>query len=313
MARRLRFIPEGGALVEVTCRTIQGRFLLKPTDELRAIVIGVLARSQRQCPVELHAFVFLSNHYHLLVSVKNVFQLARFMNFLNSNLAREAGRLHDWKEKFWGRRYQAIVVSEEEAAQMKRLRYILSHGCKEGLVARPQEWPGAHCVVALMEDQPLKGLWFDRTAEYAARVRGHDFHRLAYSTPETVRLEPLPCWDHLSKKRYRSRVGDLVQEIETETAVRHAKQGTQPQGVEVILDQHPHDRPHSLKKTGAPLFHATSKDVRQELVEAYSWFVSAYRDATEKLRGGDPRACFPEGCFPPRFAFVGWTPELVPC
>ena len=30
MARKLRFVPEGG-LVEVTLRTIQGRFLLKPT------------------------------------------------------------------------------------------------------------------------------------------------------------------------------------------------------------------------------------------------------------------------------------------
>ena len=92
MARRLRFIPEGGALVEVTCRTVQGRFLLKPTNELRSIVIGVLARAQKLYPVELHAFVFLSNHYHLLLSVDNALRLARFMNYLNSNLAREAAQ-----------------------------------------------------------------------------------------------------------------------------------------------------------------------------------------------------------------------------
>ena len=94
MARRLRFIPEGGALVEVTCRTVQGRFLLKPTEELKAIVIGVMARAQELYPVEIHAFVFPSNHYHLLLSVEDALQLARFMNYLNSNLAREAGRLH---------------------------------------------------------------------------------------------------------------------------------------------------------------------------------------------------------------------------
>ncbi|HBL26308.1 MAG TPA: hypothetical protein DD490_05670 [Acidobacteria bacterium] len=31
MSRQLRFIPGGGALVEVTCRTLQGRLLLCPS------------------------------------------------------------------------------------------------------------------------------------------------------------------------------------------------------------------------------------------------------------------------------------------
>jgi hypothetical protein len=39
----------------------------------------------------------------------------RFMGYLNSNLAREVGRLADWREKVWSKRYQAIVVSTEEA------------------------------------------------------------------------------------------------------------------------------------------------------------------------------------------------------
>ena len=56
--------------------------------------------------------------------------MAQFMGHFNSNLAREAGRLAHWREKFWGRRYQAIPISEEEAAQSERLRYILAHGCK---------------------------------------------------------------------------------------------------------------------------------------------------------------------------------------
>ena len=312
MARRLRFIPEGGALVEVTCRTVQGRFLLSPTDDLRPIVLGILARAQRLYSVDVHAFVFLSNHYHLLLSVENARQLSCFMNYLNSNLAREAGRLHGWREKFWGRRYQAIVVSEEEAAQIDRLRYILSHGCKEGLVARPQEWPGAHCVKALVEGQDLRGLWFDRTKEYAARARGQEFERLEYATPETIRLGPLPCWRHLAGEIYRSRVSELVKQIESETAHRYAREGTQPLGVTAILAQNPHDRPPRSKKAWAPAFHAATQAARKQLVEAYGWFQSAYREAAKKLLAGDLSACFPEGSFPPRLPFVGWVPALAP-
>ncbi|MGB5551711.1 MAG: transposase [Thermoanaerobaculia bacterium] len=312
MARRLRFIPEGGALVEVTCRTMQGRFLLKPSDELKSIIIGVLARAQRLYPVELHAFVFLSNHYHLLLSVDNAPGLARFMNFLNSNRAREAGRLHGWREKFWGRRYQAIVISQEEAAQIDRLRYLLSHGCKEGLVARPREWPGAHCVEALLEGLPLRGLWFDRTQEYAARARREEFDRFAYASPETVRLEPLPCWQHLPDERLRSRVAELVLQIETETADRHANKATRPLGVSAVLAQHPHDKPLRSNKALAPAFHAASKAARRELVEAYRWFVGAYREAAEKLRQGDFRVGFPAGSFPPRLPVVVRIPDLAP-
>jgi hypothetical protein len=48
-----------------------------------------------------------------------------------------AGRLYQWKEKFWRRRYQVIVVSNEVEAQISRLAYLTSHGAKEGLVERP--------------------------------------------------------------------------------------------------------------------------------------------------------------------------------
>jgi len=312
MARKLRFIPEGGAVVEVTCRTIQGRFLLKPTEELGPIIIGVLAKAQKLYPVEIHAFVFLSNHYHLLLSVNNALQLARFMNYFNSNLAREAGRLFKWREKFWGRRYQAIVVSEEEAAQIDRLRYILSHGCKEGLVPRPQYWPGAQCVKALVEDRPLRGLWFDRTREYEAKTRGEAFHRLEHSTTETIHLEPIPCWRHLSMTSFRARIRELVSRIETETANRHARAGTQPLGTKAILARDPHHRPLELKESRAPAFHAATKAAHRELVEAWGWFLSAYREAAVRLRQGDLQAGFPEGSFPPRLPFVAWMPDPAP-
>ena len=299
-------------MVEVTCRTIQGRFLLKPSRELNSITIGVLGRAQRLYRVDIHAFVFLSNHYHLLVSVEDALQLARFMNYLNSNLAREAGRLHRWREKFWGRRYQAIIVSNEDTAHIDRLRYVLSHGCKEGLVARPRDWPGAHSIDALLVGKPITGLWFNRTREYSARIRGETPERLEYSTREMVHLAPLPCWQHLSRGAYRRRVTGLVRQIETETANHHSREGTRPLGRKALLDQDPHSRPERIKRAAAPAFHAATKSVRNDLKAAYAWFLSAYREASERLRTGDSTANFPEGSFPPGLPFVGWEPGLAP-
>ena len=46
MSRRLRFVPEGGGLVEVTCRTIHGRLRLLPSHD-RHIAFDVRFRSFR--------------------------------------------------------------------------------------------------------------------------------------------------------------------------------------------------------------------------------------------------------------------------
>jgi hypothetical protein len=72
-------------------------------------------------------------------------------------------RLTGWTGKIRERRYQAIVVSSEEEAQVVRLKYIFSHGVKELLVAHLREWPGLNSVWQLADGEPLAGTWFDRT------------------------------------------------------------------------------------------------------------------------------------------------------
>jgi REP element-mobilizing transposase RayT len=253
MSRRLRYIPEGGGLVEVTCRTIHSRFLLRPGPELNDLVVGVLGRAQRLYKVRCCAFVFLSNHFHLLAIVEDALQLSRFMGYVNSNLAREVGRLTGWWEKIWSRRYQAIPVSQEEGAKLDRLRYIFSHGVKEGLVARPKDWPGVHCARALADGVALQGYWFDRTQEYAARRRGEDFDRFRYTTLETLQLSPLPCWEGLSEEEWRKRALTLITEIEEQAAIARSRTGSQPKGASAVRGQHPHNRPARTKSSPAPL------------------------------------------------------------
>ena len=188
---------------------------------------------------------------------KMAIQGSSFMTYVNSNLAREAGRLADWREKFWSRRYEAILVTEEERSQIERLKYLLSQGCKEGLVARPQDWPGVHAVRALLGEEELEGLWFDRTQEYAARHRGQAFERLQYATLERLELAPLPAWRNLRPEIYRQRVAELVAEIVAEVAADREASGA-PLRPLVVQAQNPHDRPAKMKKSPAPFCHAAS-------------------------------------------------------
>jgi hypothetical protein len=76
MSRRLRYVPEGGALVEITSRTLHSRFLLRPGRALDEIIVGVLGRAQRLYEVRCCGYLFLSSHYHLLLDVDNARQLS---------------------------------------------------------------------------------------------------------------------------------------------------------------------------------------------------------------------------------------------
>jgi REP element-mobilizing transposase RayT len=311
MSRKLRHIPEGGSLVEVTCRTIQSRLLLTPRAHVRETVIGILARAKRKYPVQLTCFAFASNHMHLLLQVEDAGRMSEFMCYLSSNLAREVGRLADWKEKFWGRRYQSIVVSDEEEAQVARLKYILAHGAKEGLVVSPLQWPGAHAAHALVTGDPLVGVWRDRTAEYRYRLRGKEPEPGQFATEEILTLDPLPCWAHLPVEDQRRRMAAVVAEVEEEARIAMEAKGLEPLGADAVRRQQPHTRPNRTKKSPAPLFHAASRRAYLELREAYSRFMAAFRDAAEKLKAGDRTAAFPEGSFPPASPFVRFGLRLA--
>ena len=303
VTRPLRYF-EPGSPVEVTTRTLHGRLLLRPGAALTDIIHGVLGRAQALYGLHIHAYVFLSNHYHLLCSPTDPQQLARFMCFLNSNVAREAGRLYAWKEKFWSRRYQAIPVSGEPAAQIGRLKYLLAHGVKEGFVSTPSHWPGAHCVDALLQGKPLHGLWFDRSAEYEARRRGIEVSSRDFASEQTVVLTPLPCWQHSSEAEVRTRIADLVRDIERDARRLQRATGREPLGADAVQRQNPHQEPARLKRSPAPLVHAASKRARRAFLDAYRIFVSAYRRAAERLRCGDLSASFPEYSFPPPLPFA---------
>jgi hypothetical protein len=304
MSRHLRFVPEGGALVEVTCRTIQGRLLLRPSQQVNDVVLGVLGRAQSLHPVEIVAFAFLSSHYHMLLRVEDAQQLANFMGHFNGNLARKLARLTGWTDKLWSRRYQAILISEEEAAQVDRLRYVLANGCKENLVASPLEWPGVHCARALLLGEPLEGTWHNRTLAYNFRLRGKTPDPSQVETRVTVQLSPLPCWRHLAPEAYRARLIELVRNIETTATAERGQKGIEPLGTEQILQQEPEARPETLEKSPAPFIHAATKKTRKALREAYAGFVAAYREAADRLKKGDRDAAFPPGSFPPHLPFV---------
>jgi hypothetical protein len=278
---------------------------LRPSQKFNQIALGVLALAQKQTDVQIHAFVFMSGHYHLLITVQDALQLSRFMCFLNSNLAREAGRLHDWHTIVWGHRFRSILVSDEPGAQEKRLLYLLAHGVKEALVDSPRAWPGLHFAKSILDDESLVGTWIDRKKMHEAKQRtGKKQDPTDFTTEHQVCLEPMPHLAHLTPKQYRTHIADAVGEIEERHRRIRIRDAIPLMGVQQVCKLHPHTRPKRIKRSPAPAFHTFTPLFFKMLRQAYSQFLEAYRIAADRLRKGDSEAQFPQGCFPPALPFV---------
>ena len=315
MPRDLRYIPPGWS-VEITTSTICGFFLLPATAHFSRIFVGILGRAQKKHPVKIHAAVATNSHYHLILTPDDAEQLAKFMEHLNGNLAREAGRLIGWRGRFWRDRYHLIPISPEPAALIERLHYVLSNTIKENLVAKATDWEGLHCAQALIDGKPLKGIWYARAEEYEARRQAErraartgkpvqEIDRGAFMEHHEVKLAPLPCWVKLSTATIRSRVAQILMEIEAKAAALRAKLRIEPLGMEKIRNQDPLNRSVKSKRSPKPCCHAASREMRDRFKRAYRGLFEMFQEAALKVKQGKvAEAIFPKGCFPPRLPFI---------
>ena len=298
-----------GRLVEVTSKTFQSRYLLRPSREVVATLKGVIARAQANTEMKIVAVVGMSNHVHFLLLPTSTLQLALFMHYFMSNSARKIGRLHGWEGRLWKKRYKLLIVTYEEEAQVARLKYLLSHGAKEGLVRSPSEWPGLQVVSELCSGatQVHGGEWHDGSAEYRAKLNGYvpkkgDFTEKGLS----FELSPLPCWEPMTVQERRAAIQRLVDEATADA--REARAGAPVFGVRSVLRQHPRSAPSKPKRSYAPACHAASRSARLELIGQLRAFAEAFLYASTRIREG-LTADFPEGCFPPRLPYL---PEQTP-
>jgi len=292
----------------ISVRCFQARHLLRPSSDVNQLLLGIVARACRRSRVRLIAMTAMSNHIHYLIWTPNSEEQTSFMHYVDSQIPREIGRLCGWQGAFWGSRYQSSAVTDEESAQVEQLRYLLAQGCKENLVSRPRDWPGLHAAKLLLSKKPLKGIWIDRTAYAKARHRlGHKARLQDHVHEETLELSPLPCWSHLSPEEYRGRVRSLIEEVEDETRARHQREGSRPLGRRQVLRQDPKSRPKAPKKSRLPLVRATTTAAKALWLEAYGWFVKAFREASSRYRQGEAGVIFPPGSYQPSFGY--WPVE----
>ena len=231
MANPLRFldesfacVDEGGQrwfLVEVTQRTHRGRYLLRPGRDTRAVFLGAAGYARARVPgVSLLDYHCMSNHFGLVLAVRDLRSLAAFEQAMNGRLSKELKWLRGYDDFVFPNAYRMVQVADE-AALRERFVYGRGNCVKEGLVRHPSQWTGPHAARQWHHGEVARGYYHDFTAYDRARrsKRGAQAKLSDFRRYVTVELEKAPCWQQMDDAAYAR----FQRSLSDEAATRYAQ------------------------------------------------------------------------------------------
>jgi REP element-mobilizing transposase RayT len=300
MPNELRFIPEETTVFELTARTVAGCMAFVPTQAMVQEWIGLLSEACARWPtVQVHQICILSNHFHMLSSVRGAHRIedrGRWASFVHAGAARLAQRQTGLRGRIWARRYRAIPVLGD-AAIRDRSRYVMAQAVRAGLVAKPNQWLGLNCADALCRGAALTGYYTTAASRRQARRAGVP----DVKTAETRRLvlAPLPGHTNWTEAQRQTWYRHIERKIIDEEKARNAREGGQYPTRSQLLSVSPTSTVE-LPTTPAPKAHVGQGNRARYTawVEAKRAFVALWRQALARWVDGEP----------PRFPSGGWVP-----
>lgn len=120
MARPLR-IEYPGAWYHITCRGNERRAIYDDNNDRRTF-LDILATSIELFNAELHAYILMDNHFHLILKTREA-NLSRLMQRFNTSYTVYFNRRHGRSGHLYQGRYKAILV-DADAYLLELSRYI---------------------------------------------------------------------------------------------------------------------------------------------------------------------------------------------
>lgn len=143
----------------ISNRIHRGEFLFRPDAECRRIIKGCLAREVERKNVRLAAYIFPSNHFHLVAGFPDA-NRAAFMRDFQGELSRRITDYRGCDGEVFPKRYHARTLLGAESL-LDKLSYTVNNAVRHGLVTHPQAWPGVGSFNQIRDGEPLVGRWLD--------------------------------------------------------------------------------------------------------------------------------------------------------
>ena len=288
----------------VTNRCEQERFFLLPKPRINRLIGAWLAKAinEHGDGIQLYAFIFLSNHLHLLLRDTKG-QLAELMWFFQSNLARAVNRELKRRGHFFSREYDAVPVLTDADLE-ERYAYVVTNAVKAGLVDKAAHGPFLSSLELALTDKPLRFSWLDRTRLHNRTRRGQRVNERDFERTYELHLTIPPQWRGLSTRARRARIRGLVRASEQRYRRERRAEGRGVLGRRRILAQSPLMRPRDPARRPRVKVFCKLRELKNEYLAGVRALVGRYRKAyhawlTAARRGLRTLVEWPPGCYPP--------------
>lgn len=302
-----RFHPPSIRVWKVSSKCVDDQFLLVPTEEVRTLVMLFLAKMQELYDVEIYACVFMGNHFHLLLGLRED-RLPEIMRDFKSGLARALNRLYGRRGVLWMERYDDEAVLNDEAVETA-IHYFHANPVRAHIVERADDYLGVSSWRAYADDvDVIRHTYFDETQWRGAGA--DESRRALFVRSIEVKIGRPPHWEGLSPSERRAKVAAMranMREEERLAAADRAQSGRGVPTAEELVAIEPRSRPKRPKEKQPKRKMASGTDEQvREFHAAYRQMIPVYRIASLRYRETGILQPFPAGTYPPRimYAFV---------
>jgi putative transposase len=251
---------------------------LRPDRRVTQVFEYLLGWCARRHGIQIHAYVAMSNHYHLVLTDVGG-TLPAFTQDFHSLVARAVNHLLGRCESFWDPRPTSVVALLGGGAVIEKMAYTLANPVRARLVGRARAWGGATSA----------GMQFGR-ARRAARPRKFFSEKMpAFTELELVR----PPWcEELGDRELLRGVERRVRELEVE----HGKLGPAI-GMQAVLAREWWESPHTDegRRESSPTVAGGDRRTRVEWLRRAAEWLGEYKGALGRFVEGVRDVEFPAG------------------
>lgn len=100
----------------------------------------LILEAKKIFPIRLYHYVFMPNHFHLMIEPEEEEALSGFMQYISVKYAKRCNTKHGTTGHIWQGRYRSLLI-EKDAYFMQCGKYIELNPVRGNLARNPQDYP----------------------------------------------------------------------------------------------------------------------------------------------------------------------------
>ncbi len=293
-----------------------------PTILINLFIYGIIARAISLHPnVRLCHFVFMGNHYHLILVLKgDPDELKSFMEYFDGETAKLINRFRGRTgTNVWAKPYDAEVILTFSAA-LEKISYLYLNPVIAGLVRSIKDYPGVSSW-RLFKKGVSKGYRFLGSAGLTRLPFGGISKKLSweilrekqlntnFKEKNILTIDPFAwanCFPEGQNKTHEELRSLIIEEIEKgEKKIKKQRGDKRIFGAHELSKQCFHKRYISKKYHKRSICISTCPLLKKQFVDEYREFVRQCKEAWVLFKETRGHVIWPPGAFPPSRVVFG--------